>query len=150
MGKESKLLLISDDLLECQEVINYINTTPDIQLVSATSNILIWSMKYEGSIKHEDLSEKEGLMLGTLNQKYENPDELMDIRSAKLDEIGMKPSLIGRRYLLDALMLIDEGINKEPLCKMIASKYGKSQESVRGAMKRAIQTTWDSMPDDVL
>ena len=144
MGKESKVLLIKDILLEDTEMMNYISSNPDIQLEAVTNNIFICSMK------DVNLNEPKSSAPSISAQVIKTPEELMDVRSAKFDEIGMKPSLIGRRYLLDALELIDGGADHKQLCKIIASKYEKSQESVRCAMNRAIQTTWDSMPDDVL
>ena len=136
-----KVMLIADDLGECQEMINYINSNSDAQLVSAVDNVFIWSMKQK-SLNEVDILSTQ--------RKPENSEDLMSICSAKLDEIGMKPSLNGRKYLLDALLLLDEGNAKQRVSEMVATKYGKSEESVRGAMKRAIQTTWESMPDDIL
>jgi len=68
----------------------------------------------------------------------------------KLDELGMKLSLNGRKYLLDALMLLSEGADRKHLFEAITAKYNRSEESVRVAMKRAIQTTWNSVPNDIL
>lgn len=136
-----KVLLIADDLRESQEMINHINSNPDIHLVSVTDNVFIWTTR------EEELSEGKKV---ALNMPAERQKNQAGSYSDKLDALGMKPSLNGRRYLLEALELLDKGMDKKDVCKKIGSKYGKSEESVRGAMKRAIQTTWESMPDDVL
>ena len=132
-------MLIADDLAECQGMIDEINANLETQLVSVADNILIWRVTRKG------LRIQQGGI-----QKSEMFDDPMMLHAAKLDELGMKPSLKGRKYLLDALLLLDEGIEKQRVSEMIAAKYKRSEESVRGAMKRAIQTTWDAMPSDLL
>lgn len=47
MRKKSKIVLIAEDLLKCQEMIDYMNSNADIKLVSSVNNIFIWSMKHE-------------------------------------------------------------------------------------------------------
>ena len=139
MERESKLILIAHDLVICQEMIDDINSYPNTELISVLGNTLMWR------IEHGDSNEK--IELKTTVVKHEG---LQNVYIQKLDKLGMKLSLKGRKYLLDALVLLNEGTDRKHLFEAITAKYNRSEESVRIAMKRAIQTTWNSAPDDIL
>ena len=139
MEKESKLLLIADGIMICQEMINDINSRPNTELISALGNTFMWR------IEHGEVNEKMEFKKTTAP-----PADPQSFYMQKLDELGMKLSLNGRKYLLDALMLLSEGADRKHLFEAITAKYNRSEESVRVAMKRAIQATWNSIPNDIL
>ena len=61
--------------------------------------------------------------------------------SDEIDLIGISPKVIGRNYLIDAIMLIIDG-QKQGYIANIAKKYNKSDASVERAMQNAINRAW--------
>ena len=67
----------------------------------------------------------------------------------ELDWIGISPSAIGRKYLLDGIMLLINGQSKS-IQETIAEKYSKTEPSVERAMQNAIGKAWKvTHPDDL-
>ena len=66
--------------------------------------------------------------------------QLLTKISSEIDLIGISPKMVGRKYLIDAILLvIDE--QKGYIAK-IAGKYKKSDASVERAMQNAINQAW--------
>lgn len=63
----------------------------------------------------------------------------------ELDLIGISPKSLGRKYLIDAIMLTIERQRKN-LCREIAKKYTVSEPSVQRAMQNAINKAWKTTP----
>ena len=61
--------------------------------------------------------------------------------SAEMDQIGISPKAIGRRYLIDAILLLIGGQTHNQI-PTIAQKYGKTDASVERAMQNAINGAW--------
>jgi len=69
--------------------------------------------------------------------------------TAEIDLIGISPKVLGRSYLIDAIMHRAEG--KQGQVAAIAKKYSKTEASVERAMQNAINKAWSTMqPDDLL
>lgn len=69
---------------------------------------------------------------------------------SEINRIGIKPKVLGRAYLIDAIMLFIEK-PRGGISSVVASKYGKSVKSVEAAMQSAINTAWNTMCiDDLL
>lgn len=68
---------------------------------------------------------------------------------AEFDSVGISPKVIGRQYLVDAILLV---IDKQEhnLTAAIGKKYGKSDNSVERAMQNAISRTWRTVDIDTL
>ena len=62
--------------------------------------------------------------------------------SAEIDMIGISPKALGRRYLVDSIMLLADGEEKH--ISTLAHKYGKSTLSIERAMQNAIGRAWMS------
>ncbi|MCL1878255.1 MAG: response regulator [Defluviitaleaceae bacterium] len=73
-----------------------------------------------------------------------SPAELLKQRvarvTAELNLLGFSPKMLGRKYLIEAIVLIKGG-NERPV-REIAAKYNKSNASVERAMQHAINHTW--------
>lgn len=68
----------------------------------------------------------------------------------ELDQIGIRPKMIGYQYLTDAILLVMEGHNNN-LCESIGLRYHKTGSSVERAMQNAIKSAWRSNDiDDLL
>jgi len=63
--------------------------------------------------------------------------------STEMDLIGVSPKAIGRKYLIDAIILIIDG-QEHNIIPTIAKKYSKSDASVERAMQNAINRTWNT------
>jgi len=63
--------------------------------------------------------------------------------SAEIDLIGISPKVIGRRYLIDSILLLIENQEQNPIAA-VAQKYGKTDASVERAMQNAIDKAWRS------
>ena len=59
----------------------------------------------------------------------------------ELDRIGIPPSAVGRKYLVDCIMLIITEQTNE-LYTAISKKYSKTEGSVERAMQLAIEKAW--------
>lgn len=59
----------------------------------------------------------------------------------ELDQIGISPKAVGRKYLMDAIQLIMMD-PKSHICTQIAKKYAKSDASIERAMQNAINRAW--------
>lgn len=68
---------------------------------------------------------------------------------SELDRIGIPPNAIGRKYLIDSIILIINGQN-EKICAAISIKYAKTEASVERAMKNAIEKAWKTAHIDDL
>ena len=67
----------------------------------------------------------------------------------ELDWIGISPNAIGRKYLIDGIMLLINGQNKRTH-ETIAKNYAKTEASVERAMQNAIGKAWKvTHPDDL-
>jgi len=81
-----------------------------------------------------------------------SPSELKKHLSAKvvneINLLGISPKMIGRQYLIDAIMLVSNGKKKH--VREIAQRYGKSDASVERAMQHAINHTWRNADIDDL
>lgn len=69
--------------------------------------------------------------------------------SAELDQLGMRNSLLGYQYLIDAIvMYAEKPVQNIPA--ILGKRYEKSSASVERAMQNAIDRTWNSSPTDIL
>jgi len=59
----------------------------------------------------------------------------------EMDLIGVKHKVVGRKYLIDGIMLTIDG-HEQDIFRAIAKKYGKTTESVRRAAQTAIDGAW--------
>jgi DNA-binding NarL/FixJ family response regulator len=69
--------------------------------------------------------------------------------SAEIDLVGINPKVVGRKYLVDAILMLIEGQTKNHI-SAIAQKYGKTDASVERAMQNAINSAWRSVDIDHL
>ena len=60
---------------------------------------------------------------------------------AELDRIGISPSVLGRKYLIDSITSLIDGQN-ERFITAVSEKYNKSEASVERAMQNAIEKAW--------
>lgn len=68
---------------------------------------------------------------------------------AELDLLGMKNSVLGYQYLVDAIELYIEKPSSN-LCLILGKRYEKTGSSIERAMKNAIEHTWNTIPYDTL
>jgi response regulator of citrate/malate metabolism len=61
--------------------------------------------------------------------------------STEIDLIGISPKAVGRKYLIDAVILLAEE-REQNMLSTIAQKYNKSDASVERAMQNAINRAW--------
>lgn len=59
----------------------------------------------------------------------------------EIDLVGISPKVMGRKYLIDTMMLMIEG-TEQNVRLAVAQKHGKSESSVERAMQTAIQRAW--------
>jgi DNA-binding NarL/FixJ family response regulator len=64
---------------------------------------------------------------------------------ADLDFVGIPPHAVGRKYLIDGIILIVNG-QTEKIYTTISMKYGKTESSVERAMQIAIEKAWKTAP----
>ncbi len=67
----------------------------------------------------------------------------------ELDRIGIAPNVLGRKYLLDSIVLLIEDESGK-FSTAVSVKYGKSVASVERAMQSAIENAWKSTHIDDL
>lgn len=68
----------------------------------------------------------------------------------ELDRVGISPKAVGYNYLLEAIELVIDG-EANNLCKVIGTKYHKTESSVERAMQNAINRAWKTSDiDDLL
>ena len=68
--------------------------------------------------------------------------------AAEVDQIGISPKMIGREYLIEAILQLFEG--KDNYLKSIALKHKKTDASIQRAMQNAINKAWNNTnPDDL-
>ena len=67
----------------------------------------------------------------------------------ELNEIGVSAKTLGYKYLVDAILMVIEGENKN-ICTVLANKYGETSSSVERAMKNAINRVWDLVDADII
>ena len=98
----------------------------------------------------EFLSSLKSVIQG--NKKIVSPSEIttmpeqMERRNknriiAELDKIGISPSVLGRKYLIDSIALLVNGKN-EGFTAAVSKNYDKSVASVERAMQNAIEKAW--------
>lgn len=75
--------------------------------------------------------------------KEQREKRLKRIISKELDLVGISPKVIGYQYLVEAVILVVDGEQKN-MCAVIGEKYGKSNSSVERAMQNAINKAWRS------
>ncbi|MCL2560603.1 MAG: sporulation initiation factor Spo0A C-terminal domain-containing protein [Turicibacter sp.] len=146
MKGNSMIFLSTSNQGDCQDIINYISSNPNVQLVTSSGKAFVWE------ISKSDY-EKDANSVTRVNGTAVSAEETVDLSefySKKLDDLGMKLSLTGRRYLLDALVLLKEGTDKNLICDMLATRYGKKESSIRAAMSRAIKGTWETMDSELM
>ena len=68
--------------------------------------------------------------------------ETADIKILReLDYIGIAPNALGRKYLLDSILLVSQDFSGK-LYAEVAKKYDKTPPSVERAMQNAIEKAW--------
>lgn len=67
----------------------------------------------------------------------------------ELDRIGIPPNAVGRKYLIDGIILIINGQN-EKIYAAISTKFAKTEASVERAMQNAIEKAWKTAHIDDL
>ena len=142
------IFLSTNNQNDCQDIINYISSNPNVQLVTSSGKAFVWEISKSENEENTDVIPRVNGING-LNTNTET-ENLNDIYSKKLDDLGMKLSLTGRKYLLDALKLLKKGTDKNLICDILATKYGKKESSIRAAMSRAIKGTWETMDSEIL
>jgi two-component system response regulator (stage 0 sporulation protein A) len=75
--------------------------------------------------------------VNTPGQKQRRHNRIM----TELDQIGIASNVLGRRYLLDGILLLIDGQN-EGITIAVAEKNNKSVGSVERAMQHAIDKAW--------
>ncbi len=229
MEKPLSILLIEDEPSECQEIIKYVESKDDVQLVGVTNNIekaleyfvdfqpdaIILDLElHQGhgdgltfldllrdrrhsypvyvlvttnnishvthngarklgadfimvksqedycakrvveflySLRHVIQSNRKTAALPTDISLYEhNHSRYKNRIITELDRIGISPNVLGRKYLLDSIMLLLEDESGK-YSTAVSVKYGKSVASVERAMQNAIENAWKSTHiDDLL
>ena len=96
----------------------------------------------------ENVAELNNIMVKyqgvTIRDAYiESEEQYLKKISNELDNVGISPKAIGRKYLIDAILLtiIKPNQNKN-VCAIIAKKYNKSILSTERAMQNAILSAW--------
>lgn len=74
-----------------------------------------------------------------------NEAKIINRISSEFNYIGISPRAIGRKYLVDAILLMINGTRKN-LCEVIAKEYGVTSSSVERAMQNAIKRAWRNTP----
>jgi len=220
MEKQLSILLIEDEPVECQEMIQYIESRNGVQLVGVTNNIdkaleyvvdsqpdaIILDLElhkgygdglaFLDSLREMRLSYPVYVLVTTNNISHITHDgarkmgadfimvKSQDDYSAKrvieflcslksiihsskkriarsdntdtprqkqqkntsriiteLDRIGISPSVLGRKYLIDSITLLMAG-QSERFITAVSEKYNKSEASVERAMQNAIEKAW--------
>jgi DNA-binding NarL/FixJ family response regulator len=68
---------------------------------------------------------------------------------AELDRIGIPPNAVGRKYLIDCIILIINEQN-ERIYTTVSGKYAKTEASVERAMQNAVEKAWKTTHIDDL
>jgi len=61
--------------------------------------------------------------------------------TVEIDRIGIAPNAVGRKYLIDAIMLVIDG-HTEKINAVLSKKYDKTEPSIERAMQNAIEKAW--------
>ena len=87
---------------------------------------------------------------GTIDETPNMLKKRLETRiTTEIDQVGISPKVVGRNYLIDAIMLRIEGQSNQ--IAEIARKYSKTDASVERAMQNAINKAWSTMqPDDLM
>ncbi len=76
-------------------------------------------------------------------------NDYVDYLNSMFDKLGISPKLKGYKYLIDAILLVNDNPSIN-VYSTLASKYEKSSVSVEHAMLNAINKAWKtSDPDDL-
>lgn len=67
----------------------------------------------------------------------------------ELNIIGINPKSVGYKYLIDAIMIVLDGTERN-YCIIIAERYKKSNASIERAMQNAITRAWKTNDVDTL
>jgi CheY-like chemotaxis protein len=73
--------------------------------------------------------------------RWQKQHRIMSRIMTELDRVGIPPNAVGRKYLMDGIVLIVDGRN-EKICAAISRQYGKTEASVERAMQNAIEKAW--------
>jgi response regulator of citrate/malate metabolism len=77
----------------------------------------------------------------SLDDREEITKRIIKRIDAELDLIGIKPNVLGRKYLVDAIQMMM--VKPMPnFCSVIGEKYGKSSQSIDHAMTNSINKAW--------
>lgn len=106
-------------------------------------NVIHFLKMLKGIIQHHQPDETES---ESPNRKEKR---LLRLINLELENIGISPSAIGRKYLIDAILLALDGHTKN-LGIIIGKKYSKTNTSVERAMQNAINNAWRSKDIDDL
>ncbi len=68
---------------------------------------------------------------------------------AEMDLIGINPKVLGRKYLLEAILILIEK-DETSICTVLGQKFGVTDASVERAMQNAIDKAWRSSDIDDL
>ncbi|MCL1823416.1 MAG: response regulator [Oscillospiraceae bacterium] len=81
----------------------------------------------------------------TVDDPEETTRRILKRIDTELDQIGINPKVLGRKYLIDAIIMTM--VKPEPnFCGVIAQKYNKSSQSINHAMSTAIVKAWSKTP----
>ena len=69
--------------------------------------------------------------------------------AAELDRVGISPNAVGRKYLIDSILIITDKPD-EKIRSVLSTKYAKTEASIERAMQNAIEKAWKTSPIDDL
>lgn len=109
--------------------------------------------KYERNYSAQYVIDNINLMRHAIRQKNiskgleiplspaDSDRKIMTYIQRKMDLIGINPSAVGYKYLVDAIFLTYKGETGN-IAKVLASKYRKTDKSIERAMQNAIKQAW--------
>jgi CheY-like chemotaxis protein len=94
------------------------------------------------SMKNIIHSNRKIATVATLAESQQQKQQRINGRViAELDRIGIPPNVVGRKYLMDGIVLIVNQRN-ERIYETLSTKYAKTEASVERAMHNAIEKAW--------
>jgi CheY-like chemotaxis protein len=116
------------DFIVCKKQDGY-SSANVIEFLSSVKSVILGKMKIGGS---------DSL---TAEDKEDINNKLLRRIHTELDLVGVSPKVVGRSYLVDAILRIME--KPEPnFSRKVAAHFGKSVPSVERAMQTAITGAW--------
>ena len=109
--------------------------------------------KYEANYSAQYVVDNINLMRYAIRQKNiskgleipispaETDRKIMTRIQRELDLVGINPSAVGYKYLVDAIFLTYKGESRN-IAKVLAPKYRKTDKSIERAMQNAIKHAW--------